>query len=134
MFDLMNKDRLKNFFDLETLTDFITPRHPLHMYIDIKESPYTYQFIVEVPGVKKENISVVMENDVLTITANKPEESLTEEVSFIRQERSFGEIRRSFTVNGVYDQSITARYDQGVLTITLPKKDISQQTIPITAD
>ena len=73
------------------------------------------------PGFAKEDINVDVANDVLTITAErKPVENGGE---YICRERLFGTFSRSFDVSSVKVDGISVRYENGLLTLTLPKKD-----------
>jgi HSP20 family protein len=94
------------------------------MRVDIHEDDNGYEITAELPGVKKEDISVTLKNDVLTITASKETESEKKKKGkVIRRERSSGTFTRSFSVHdGVRQEDIKARFDDGVLTLTIPKR------------
>lgn len=94
------------------------------MRVDIHENDTGYEIVADLPGVKKEDISVTLENNVLTVAASK--ETASEEKKrgkVIRRERSTGSISRSFSVSPkVRQEDIQARFTDGVLTLTVPKK------------
>lgn len=101
------------------------------MRVDIHEDEAGYEITAELPGVKKEDISVTLKNHLLTISASK--ESTVEKKKkgkIIRQERSSGTFSRSFSVDESINQSdIRASFDDGVLTLHIPKK-VEEKTGP----
>ncbi len=96
---------------------FFSPR------IDIKDNDDHYQVTAELPGVKKEDIHVTLENGVLSIEAeSKQEDKEEKDGKIIRQERRYGKFMRSFTVgSSVQESDINASFEDGILTLTAPK-------------
>lgn len=91
------------------------------MRTDIKETEEQYILTVDLPGFKKEDIQVAVENDCLTITAQKEPEK--EDVKYLRRERYAGALRRAFYVGeGVEQEGMKAQFQNGVLRLTLPKQ------------
>lgn len=91
------------------------------MRTDIKETEEQYILTVDLPGFKKEDIQVAVENDCLTITAQKEPEK--EDVKYLRRERYAGSLRRAFYVgDGVEQEGMKAQFQNGVLRLTLPKQ------------
>ncbi|MCI7369106.1 MAG: Hsp20/alpha crystallin family protein [Firmicutes bacterium] len=91
---------------------------------DITEKDGKYILEADLPGFKKEDISVDIDKDCLTITAeHKSEEKEENADSYIRRERFYGSYTRSFNVKGIDTEAITAAYNDGVLTLTMPKKE-----------
>ena len=91
---------------------------------DITEKDGKYVLEADLPGLKKEDISVNIDKDCLTITAeHKSEEKEENADSYIRRERYYGSYTRSFNVKGIDTEAITAAYNDGVLTLTMPKKE-----------
>lgn len=91
---------------------------------DITEKDGKYILEADLPGFKKEDISVDIDKDCLTITAEHKSEEKDENVdSYIRRERYYGSYTRSFNVKGIDTEAITAAYNDGVLTLTMPKKE-----------
>ena len=91
---------------------------------DITEKDGKYVLEADLPGFKKEDISVDIDKDCLTITAeHKSEEKEENADSYIRRERYYGSYTRSFNVKGIDTEAITAAYTDGVLTLTMPKKE-----------
>ena len=91
---------------------------------DITEKDGKYVLEADLPGFKKEDISVDIDKDCVTITAeHKSEEKEENADSYIRRERYYGSYTRSFNVKGIDTEAITAAYNDGVLTLTMPKKE-----------
>lgn len=91
---------------------------------DITEKDGKYILEADLPGFKKEDVSVDIDKDCLTITAeHKSEEKEENADSYIRRERYYGSYTRSFNVKGIDTEAITAAYNDGVLTLTMPKKE-----------
>ena len=105
----------RRFFNDEKLTSFKT---------DIKDLGDTIQLEAELPGFKKEDIKVNIENKYLTISATRESEDSEKdkEGNYIRRERSYGSFSRSFDISGIEADEIAGKYDNGVLILTLPKK------------
>lgn len=91
------------------------------MRTDIKETEEQFILTADLPGFKKEDIQVAVENDCLTITAQKEPEK--EDVKYLRRERYTGSLRRVFYVGeGVEQGGMKAQFQNGVLRLTLPKQ------------
>lgn len=104
----------KNFFNDENAVTIKT---------DIKDTGDSYVIDAELPGYKKEEINVDVSDDILTISAEKHNEVNEEEKNgYIRRERYYGSVSRSFNISEVEASQITAKHENGVLTLTLPKK------------
>ena len=91
---------------------------------DIKKQDGNYSLEAERPGFKKEDISSDIDKDCLTISAeHKSEENEDDkDKGFIRRERYYGSYSRSFNIKGIDSDAITAEYNDGVLTLTMPEK------------
>jgi HSP20 family protein len=88
---------------------------------DIFETAEELELLVDLPGVAGENVDVDFRDGTLTIYA-RVEGRQPEETKFLRREYGVGDFHRSFTVSEAIDASkITAKYEMGVLTLTLPK-------------
>ena len=101
---------------------------------DIRDSGDSYLLEAELPGFKKEDISLDLKEGILTITASHSEttEETGEKGSYIRRERKYGSFQRSFDVTGIETSGITAAYENGVLAISLPKaKPVEPETTRI---
>ncbi len=90
--------------------------------VDVMEDKDQVRIEAELPGVKPEDVKISMENNVLTIRGEKRQRTEEQQERAHRYERSYGLFERAFTVPATVDaEQITARYEQGVLTIALPK-------------
>lgn len=109
---------------------YVRPLHgdplpsPAQIKIDVKESERAYTVQAEMPGVPKEDIQVSLDGNVVTLRAEvKQQDSQTKDEKVLRSERYFGSVSRSFQLPMDVDQSESrAKYDNGVLTLTLLKK------------
>ena len=109
---------------------FVKPLHgeplpsPGQIKMDVKESDGGYTVSAEIPGVKKEDIHVTIEGSVVTVRAEvKQEDTQTKDDKVLRSERYYGSVSRGISLPQDIDQSqAKAKYDNGVLTLTLPKK------------
>lgn len=96
------------------------------MKTDVHEHEDHFEVDIDLPGFKKEDISLELQNGYLTVTAAKglDKEETTKKGKVIRQERYAGTMRRSFYVgDALTEQDITARLEHGVLSLSIPKKD-----------
>ncbi|MDU3722895.1 MAG: Hsp20/alpha crystallin family protein, partial [Clostridium celatum] len=84
-----------------------------------------YVVHAELPGVKKEDINIDYNNNYLTISATRNNEYEEKKDNYIRRERSYGSVSRGFYISNVDKNLIKAKFDNGVLNIELPKKEIS---------
>ena len=83
------------------------------------------RYIIEadLPGVRKEDIRLELSDGVLTLGVEHNEQIDEERDNYIRKERRYGSYCRSFRVDGVKEDNVTAKYENGVLTINLPKTE-----------
>ncbi|MGI5893757.1 MAG: Hsp20/alpha crystallin family protein [Candidatus Merdivicinus sp.] len=90
---------------------------------DIKDEGNQYKLEAELPGFQKEDISVDLHDDCLTISArhNSEKQEEDKEHQYLRRERRFGSYSRSFDVTGIDREKISASYRDGILTLNLPK-------------
>lgn len=109
---------------------YVKPLHgdglpsPSQIKVDVKESDKGYTVQAEVPGVPKEDIHVSIEGNVVTLRAEvKQQDSQSKDEKVLRTERYYGAVARSFQLpNDIDEGNAKAKYDNGVLTLTLPKK------------
>lgn len=96
---------------------------PESINIDIRETPEAFGVEADIPGVKKEDISVTIENRQLQISVEaKQEKEEKKDEKVIMSERFFGFVSRTVTLPGDVDSSkVEARYENGVLFLTIPK-------------
>lgn len=95
------------------------------MRMDVSESDKAFTINAEIPGVKKEDIKIAIEGDKVTIRAEvKQETEEKKEGNMVRSERYYGQQYRSFTLpQAVDDSKAEAKYQDGILSLTLPKKE-----------
>ncbi len=91
---------------------------------DIRDTGDSYVIDAELPGYNRDEINVEVNDDILTISAEKHSENNEEDKNsgYIRRERFNGSVTRSFNISEVDAASITAKHENGVLSLTLPKK------------
>ncbi len=130
MFEFLPVDR-KSFNVFDPFTDFdkdfwneLVPRDirlTQGFRTDVKDLGDAFELSSELPGYKKEDIKVSLDDKYLTISAERKGET-EESGSYIRKERFYGTITRRFAVEGIKTEAISAKYTDGVLTLTLPKR------------
>ena len=100
---------------------------PAQIRVDVKETPEAYTLHAEVPGVSKEDIQVNVEGKLVTLSAEiKQQDSQSEGGKLLRSERYYGAVSRSFQLPVDVDNSAAkAKYENGVLQLTLPKKTVA---------
>ncbi|NLG05094.1 MAG: Hsp20 family protein [Clostridia bacterium] len=99
-------------------------------HTDLIEKDQQYVLESELPGFNKEDISINLSNDILTISAEHKEESPEREKGkYLRRERSYRSYRRSFSVPGITPEEIDASYQNGILELKLPKKSAYEQEV-----
>ena len=109
--------------------DFQTGNSPF-VPVNVKENEKEYVLEVVAPGMDKEDFKIDLDNNTLTISASKKEESQTEGEKNIRREYSFRSFSRSFTLDENIDvNGIVAKYLNGVLTLNLPRKADVKETV-----
>ena len=100
------------------------------MKTDIREKADGYELLVDLPGFKKEEIQAVLDNGYLTISASKglDQEDEAKESRYIRRERYAGACSRSFYVGeGVKEEEIRAKFENGILKLSIPKVENKPQ-------
>ncbi len=96
----------------------------LEIRVDVRETAADYTVSAEMPGVTREDIQVQVDGNRVSIAAEARREAVTREGErLLRSERSYGPMARSFSLaSEVDDAAASARYENGVLTLVLPKK------------
>jgi len=104
--------------------DFGWPAHSSRTPVNISETADAYVLDLVAPGFDKSDFAIKLEKNLLTISAEKKDEVKAEGLKMVRQEYTFRSISRSFTVDDKIDAArISAKYENGVLLVTLPKKE-----------
>ena len=96
------------------------------MKTDVREKEDGYEIDMDLPGFKKDQVELTLENGYLTVTANKGFDKDEKDTKgrMIRQERYAGSMQRSFYVgDNMTEEDVKARFEDGVLHLNLPKKD-----------
>ena len=136
MADIIRKDpfslsRVDPFADLDDLFKgfFVRPmafegQTQMQIKMDVKEDDKAYTIHADIPGVKKDDIHVTIDGSQVSISAEvKKQKEEKEGEKVLRSERYYGKVARSFTLGHDVDESqAEAKYADGVLELTLPKK------------
>ncbi len=92
--------------------------------VNIRENADQYEMQLIAPGLKKEDFKISVEKNTFTVSFDQKEEAKEESEKWIRQEFKLRSFKRSFTLNDKVDvAAINATYDNGILTVSLPKKE-----------
>jgi HSP20 family protein len=97
---------------------------PSRLTVDVTEQNGTFKVLAEIPGVKKEDIQVAIDGDQVSISAEvRKEKDVKEGERLVHTERRYGKVARAFRLGQEVDETkAQARYTDGVLELTLPKK------------
>ena len=101
-------------------------KHAKHMMkTDVRETEDTYEVDMDLPGFKKDEINVDLKNGYLTVSAAKglDKDEKDKNGKYIRQERYTGAMSRSFYVGDVAPEDVKAKFEYGILQISLPKAE-----------
>ena len=129
---LFGESLFDRFFDDSLDKEFFGTHNPLYgkhaknlMKTDVKDVNDHYEVAVDLPGFQKDEVNVELENGYLTISAAKglDKDQKDDEGHYIRQERYSGSCSRSFYVGDIQPEDIHAKYEDGILKLTLPKAD-----------
>lgn len=107
--------------DYFTLIDSPILKEREYMKTDIREDKKEYIMEIDMPGLNKDDITINYENGYLTIKATKNIESKID--NYVRRERFYGEVKRSFYIGEKKETDIKASYQNGILTISFPKEE-----------
>lgn len=119
--DIFNRD-LPSVFTSNFNTGITLPR------VNIKENADTFIVEMAVPGLKKSDFHIDIDNQVLSISTETKEENEQKEENYTRREFGYSSFKRTFTLpESVNDKKINASYNEGILSIYLPKKEEAKQ-------
>ena len=128
-FDLNDFDRPMRLFN-DSLNSILAEPHdsrPWTPSVDIKETENEIVLHADVPGVEEKNISIKIEDGTLTLKGERKFEEEKKGEGYHRLERGYGSFVRCFSVPDSVDAGkVAAAYKNGVLTVTLPKKEIAK--------
>lgn len=122
---------LDEFFNDTAPAFYVKPLHgerrAAQIRVDVQETPEAYTLHAEVPGVAKDDIQVNVDGKLVTLRADiKPQDRSAEGGKLLRSERYYGAVARSFELPVDVDNSAAkAKYENGVLQLTLPKKTVA---------
>ncbi|MGH8649398.1 MAG: Hsp20/alpha crystallin family protein [Burkholderiales bacterium] len=125
-FDEAFDDLFRGFFVRPVSYD--APAGAAQFRVDVSENEKAYTLRAEVPGVKKEDINVTIDGDTVAISAEaKQEKDVKNGDRVLRSERYYGKLYRAFTLGQAVEEAGTnAKYANGMLELTLPKKAAAQ--------
>ena len=134
MTDIFGENLFDDFFGFERPAVW---RQQIHageiMKTDVKEFDAGYELDISLPGYKKEDIQAELKNGYLTIRANTSDdggEKDDKNGTYIRRERYYGSCSRQFYVGeGIEQEDVKARFENGVLKLAIPKKGVKQEEI-----
>ena len=116
----------RNFY-LDDIFDDFGPRVPARvndMKCDIYEKDGNYNIEMDIPGYDKKDIKIECDDGLLTITAEKESNfDEKEDKKYIRRERVYGKVSRSFNFTDIDDEAIKAEFKDGILKIVVPKQE-----------
>ena len=97
---------------------------PTQFRMDVSENEKEYQVLADLPGVRKDDISITIDGNEVSVSAEVKQENMVKDgETVLRAERYFGKVQRAFTLGQEIDQAnAQAKYTDGVLALTLPKK------------
>mgnify|MGYP000547001938 FL=1 len=123
-------------FDFDFDKEFDRMMRPLYgkhsqnmMKTDVRETEDSYELDIDLPGFKKDEITIQLDNGYLSISASKGLDKNEEnkDGKYIRRERYAGSMNRTFYVGSqLTQQDIQAKFEDGILKISVPKKDVQQ--------
>lgn len=96
---------------------------------DIIEKEKQYEIHMALPGLKKEDIKISVEGDMLNVEGERRHSFNEETDKVVRRETSYGKFSRSFNVSKLDTSSVEAAFENGVLNITIPKQSIEKQSV-----
>ena len=123
---MMNYDPFRSLNELER-SFFGSAAQVSAFRTDIKDMGESYRLEAELPGFAREDISVDIENELLTISAERRSDSEEKKDSYVKRERFYGSFKRSFDISGIDADKISAAYADGILSLEMPKK---QELLP----
>ena len=98
---------------------------------DISEKDDRYELKAELPGFSKDQIDISYENGMLIISAenNQVNEEKDDEGKVIQKERSYSNVKRMYSLNNIDEDNIEAKFEDGILSVDLPKTENSQRKV-----
>lgn len=128
-----NQVGLYNMFD-DFFNDFPLFSKANDMKIDVRQTDKEYLIDAELPGMKKDNINIDVEENQLIISAYEQEEQEKKEQNYIHKERTFSSQRRAVYLPNIDEETISAKYTDGILSVRIPKKNADKKKKQITIE
>ncbi|QLZ69951.1 Hsp20/alpha crystallin family protein [Legionella sp. PC1000] len=127
---------LDNFFRGQSSDSSIVDTSTWTTPVDIKEEKERFLVLADIPGVNKDDIQISLEHNILTLRGERHFEKTENKNGYTRIERSQGQFYRRFSLPQTADDTkISAKYKQGVLEISIPKKEMAvEKKIDITVE
>ena len=130
IFDAILFDDFMSGFSFPDISKELYGSHASHvMKTDVKETDNGYEVFIDLPGFKKDEVTAKLENGYLTIEAAKGldrDEQEQDTGKYIRRERYAGVMSRSFYVGDIQQSDIHAKFEDGILKLTMPKEQPKQ--------
>ena len=119
----------RSFFFDDDFDDFFKPvMRRNDVKCDIYEENGEYHIEMDIPGYDKKDINIEVKDGYLTIKASKETEDKEESKNYIRRERVVGSFTKSFALGDVDTDKIDAKFENGILNITIPKQEVVDNT------
>ena len=97
--------------------------------VNIREDEKNYEIALAIPGLRKEDIKMEIENQVLTVSAENEKEKTEEKESYLRREYAYDSFSRSFSLpDNANEDAIESRYENGILKVSVGKKAIENKS------
>ncbi|MEI6092859.1 MAG: Hsp20/alpha crystallin family protein [bacterium] len=126
-YEIANPNKQRSMFDLffgdKFYDDFFIPANNWAPAVDIVDKGEKYLIKADLPGVDEKDISLEVQDGVLTIKGERKNEHEEEFDNVYRSERSYGSFLRSFNLSDIKEENIKAEYKNGILTVELPKAE-----------
>ena len=121
-------DRMMNRFNRETGKALYGRKARNLMKTDVRDTGDGYELDVDLPGFKKDEVNVKLNDGYLTISAAKglDKDDKDKKGNYIRRERYAGAMQRSFYVGDIKGEDIRARFENGILSLTVPKAEVKK--------
>ena len=115
----------RNFYLDDIFEDFNKVAKTNQMKCDIYEKDGKYNIEMDIPGFDKQDIRIECQDGILSVTAEKKSDSeeTSDDKKYLRRERFYGKVSRTFTFNDINEEAISAEFNNGILKIAIPKTD-----------
>lgn len=123
-----NMDFFRDFFDLNPVNQESDYSELHKLNVDVIDKGDYYELTADLPGFNKEDINIEVDEDVLTIEARHSEQKEEKKENYIFKERRSGSYIRRFDVSGIKADAISGKFTNGVVILTLPKREEDVKT------